>query len=318
MDLISLYYFSELAKDLHMTRTANRLFISQQTLSNHIKRLEDSLNCELFERKPSLHLTCAGEAVLNFATHVNSEYVNLKDILSDITRQERGILRIGGSNLRLNACLPQILPEFSSRYPNIELRLTEANSPELEPLVLSGDLDFAIVLSVSENPNLAYHHLIDEPSYLCVADSLLSKYYGEQSQALKDAAIQGATVTQFAALPFCLNSNRLGRHILKCFEAAHVYPKTYVMSSGTRISFALCAQRSAACFATQMRLVTQDALIPPGINIFPFYSDGKPVTQPLGLIYRKDRYLSRYATLFLELLKQYFANLGEMHMEHKV
>ena len=37
MDLTSLYYFSELAKDLHMTRTANRLFISQQTLSNHIQ-----------------------------------------------------------------------------------------------------------------------------------------------------------------------------------------------------------------------------------------------------------------------------------------
>ena len=40
MDTLSLYYFSELAKDLHITRTANRLFISQQTLSNHIMRLE--------------------------------------------------------------------------------------------------------------------------------------------------------------------------------------------------------------------------------------------------------------------------------------
>lgn len=36
MDTLSLYYFSELAKDLHITRTASRLFISQQTLSNHI------------------------------------------------------------------------------------------------------------------------------------------------------------------------------------------------------------------------------------------------------------------------------------------
>ena len=41
MDTLSLYYFSELAKDLHITRTANRLFISQQTLSNHIMRLEE-------------------------------------------------------------------------------------------------------------------------------------------------------------------------------------------------------------------------------------------------------------------------------------
>ena len=39
MDLVSLYYFQELSKDLNMTRTAQRLYISQQTLSNHIHRL---------------------------------------------------------------------------------------------------------------------------------------------------------------------------------------------------------------------------------------------------------------------------------------
>lgn len=90
MDLISLYYFSELAKDLHMTRTANRLFISQQTLSNHIQRLEDYYGTKLFYRKPSLSLTTAGEFVLSFARVVNKEQVNLKDILSDIAHQERG------------------------------------------------------------------------------------------------------------------------------------------------------------------------------------------------------------------------------------
>ena len=40
MELVSLYYFTELAKDLHMTRTAERLYISQQALSNRIARLE--------------------------------------------------------------------------------------------------------------------------------------------------------------------------------------------------------------------------------------------------------------------------------------
>lgn len=45
MDLISLYYFQELSKDLNMTRTAQRLYISQQTLSNHIHRLEQHYGC---------------------------------------------------------------------------------------------------------------------------------------------------------------------------------------------------------------------------------------------------------------------------------
>lgn len=51
MDLISLYYFQELSKDLNMTRTAQRLYISQQTLSNHIHRLEQHYGCPLLYRK---------------------------------------------------------------------------------------------------------------------------------------------------------------------------------------------------------------------------------------------------------------------------
>ena len=57
MDLISLHYFQELSKDLNMTKTAERLYISQQTLSNHIQRLEQYYNAPLFYRKPSLSLT---------------------------------------------------------------------------------------------------------------------------------------------------------------------------------------------------------------------------------------------------------------------
>ena len=54
MDITSLYYFTEVAKDLHITRTANRLYISQQTLSNHIQRLEEHFGAQLLNRKPHL------------------------------------------------------------------------------------------------------------------------------------------------------------------------------------------------------------------------------------------------------------------------
>ena len=57
MELNSLYYFTELAKDLHVTRTAERLYISQQTLSNHIARLEEHYGAKLFYRKPIFSLT---------------------------------------------------------------------------------------------------------------------------------------------------------------------------------------------------------------------------------------------------------------------
>ena len=185
MDLTSLYYFSELAKDLHMTRTANRLFISQQTLSNHIQRLEDHFGAKLLHRKPTLSLTCAGEFVLSFAEVVNKEHRNLLDILSDVEQQERGVLRFGASPLRMNNCLPNILPKFSARYPNVELRVIDAFSSQLEPMVLDDNLDFAIVLSGNPNVKLVNHHLLNDQVYLCVSDSLLKRYYDNQAEELK-------------------------------------------------------------------------------------------------------------------------------------
>ncbi len=318
MDLISLYYFSELAKDLHMTRTANRLFISQQTLSNHIQRLEDHYGTKLLHRKPALSLTTAGEFVLGFADVVNKEQVNLMDILSDIARQERGVLRFGASNLRLNMCLPAILPQFSARYPNVDIRITDAVTKQLEPLVLDNSLDFAVTLNGSDHPKLVSHHLMDDQVYLCVADSLLQSCYGEKAQDLKRQAVRGAAVKDFAKLPFCIFDNRMGRQINQCFEAANIVPRAYITSTYTQIGTTVCFQRLAACFLSQASLVSQQKEIPEDINIFPLYYKGQPLTQRLSLIRMKDRYLSHYSKFFLDQLFQYFSSVEQFHMEHGV
>ena len=200
MDVTSLYYFSELAKDLHMTRTANRLFISQQPLSNHIQRLEEYYGVQLLHRKPTLSLTCAGEFVLAFAETVSREELNLKDILSDVEQQERGVLRFGASTLRMNACLPAILPEFSARYPHVEIRITDTISSKLEPMVLDGQLDFAVVIPDETNPKILDLPLMNDQVYLCVADSLLEQYYGPDTAALKKKAAGGADLKDFQRL----------------------------------------------------------------------------------------------------------------------
>lgn len=318
MDITSLYYFSELAKDLHMTRTANRLFISQQTLSNHIQRLEEYYGAKLLHRKPALALTTAGEFVLGFAEVVNKEQINLKDILSDVARQERGILRFGASALRLSMCLPAVLPQFSARYPNVEIRITDTVTTRLEPLVLDGSLDFAITLNSEEHPKLVTQQLMDDQVYLCVADSLLQSCYGEDARALKEKVVAGADVKDFSRLPFCIFHNRMGDQIRQCFDAANIVPHAYITSTFTQIGTTICFQRLAACFLSQASLVSQQNEIPPDINIFPLYYKGQPLSQRLSLIRMKDRYLSHYSKFFLDQLFQYFGSVEQVHMGRMV
>ena len=202
MDLISLHYFQELSKDLNMTKTAERLYISQQTLSNHIQRLEQYYNAPLFYRKPSLSLTCAGEFVLGFAQVMEKEERNLKDILSDIERQERGTLRVGASTVRSIQLLPQILPDFHKKYPRVSVSYEDGRAFQLEKKILNGELDFAIAFSKEYHPDLIEHEFLQDPVYLCVPEGLLQQYYSpEEIQAVKARATEDVGLEAFRPAP---------------------------------------------------------------------------------------------------------------------
>lgn len=314
MDLTSLYYFSEVAKDLNITKTAARLFISQQTLSNHIQRLERHFNAELLHRRPIMQLTCAGEFVLSFAQVVSKEHTNLKDILSDIEQQERGTIRVGASIARGSALLPKILPQFSKRYPNVEIRFVDAISEKLRPLVAKREIDFAVVLDEDADPNLCDQHLIDDQIYLCVSERLLREYYPDTAQILKETSIHGAKIKDFSRLPFALLSNYLGKRIQYAFDDAGFVPKTYISSTILQVAAPLCSQGLCAGFLTQMSLIDQMGQIADDVNIFPLFYQDKPMVQSLSLIRTKDRYLSHFARYFIEVLGDYFQNLAPIEL----
>lgn len=318
MDITSLYYFAETTKDLNITRTAARLFVSQQTLSNHIQRLENYFGAELFHRRPSLSLTAAGEHVLAFASAVAKEHTDVKDILSDIEKQERGVLRIGASLSRGNTILPQILPLFSARYPNIEIRFIGANSAELRQLVLKRELDFAVVLGTDHTPKLETRHLLNEQIYLCVSNRLLETWYPEDAADLKARSATGARIKDFSRLPFALFSNHLGDQIQLCFDEAGVKPIPYMTGTFRYISAPLCSQGLCAIFLTQMGLSDQAIRLSADVNIFPLLYRGVPMIQPLSLIRMKDRYFSQYAEFFTNTLCAYFSELAPVELGFSV
>lgn len=315
MDLTSLYYFSELSKDLHITRTANRLYISQQTLSNHILRLEEYYGVSLLHRKPALSLTYAGEYVLAFAKTVLREEANLRDILVDVQHQERGAILFGASTLRMSSCLPSVLPDFSARYPNVEIRITNANSRQLEQAILSGDLDLAVVVSVTDAPDIAQRRLMSDQIYLCVTNALLLQYYGDQAEELKKKSRDGADIKDFSRLPFCMLNNRMGQSIKRCFDEAEVTPKVYTTSEYIQIGTSIGLTGLAACFATRTSLINQHEKVSDELNIFPLYRGPEPVLQEISIIHHKNRYLSSYSRCFMELVSAYFSRIEQLPID---
>ena len=319
MDLISLYYFQELSKDLNMTKTAQRLYISQQTLSNHIQRLEQHYGTRLFYRKPTLSLTCAGEFVLGFAQVVEKEERNLRDVLSDIEHQERGVVRIGASMARGTLFLPRILPDFHRRYPQVEVRFSEGLSSELEGRISRGELDFVIVLSDRCGPDLVEHDLLTDQVYLCVPESLLQQYYsGEEIERIKEESGQGANIRSFARLPFALMTNRLGGRIWECFQREGITPAAYFKGPSTSQILPLCVRGICACYCTHMSLVEKREQLGEHINVFPLLDQGQPVVQRISLLRHKQRYLTHFSKYFMELLFDTVARMERIQAVHTV
>ena len=113
MDTASLYYFTEAAKDLNFTQTANRLFLSQQNLSNHIARMETLLDCKLFQRKPKLELTYEGELFLSYAKEAVVSEGNIIATLKSIQNENAGELRIGITTPRASIIVPEMIDTAS-------------------------------------------------------------------------------------------------------------------------------------------------------------------------------------------------------------
>ena len=144
MNFQHLKYFLMVAEELNITRAAERLYISQQSLSNHIGNLERELDVKLFTRSPKLSLTYAGGLLVDTASQILDLHSQYLTKVGDINKQYLGVLRVGISHTCGLALLPDILPRFRAEFPQVEFSLFEGNSTQLEDELSHGRTDLII------------------------------------------------------------------------------------------------------------------------------------------------------------------------------
>lgn len=317
MNFESIYYFTELAKTLNMNETGEKLYISQQTLSNHIKRLEDYYGTKLFFRKPKLMLTPIGEEYLKYAEKVLTAEADMINKIRDMESEDMGKLIIGASSPRADIFIPSIIEKFTEEFPQVSLVLREKQSQDLEEMCLENKIDIAISIDEDyKNENLKSRLLLEEKLYLCVSDRLLEKYV-EDLETLKEKSLKKIDLRDFEKVPFLLytQDNRIRNLIDKSFKEAGVKPNNYIETAYSRIALAICNKAIAAVFISQMNIKRWMQEFGDDINVFPIYSKNKPVTLGIYAIKNKNRYSTKYAKRFIELLEEYFDSFNSEKLE---
>ena len=138
-------YIYKIYEEGSFTGAAKKLYISQPALSATVKKAEEELGFTIFDRATTpLSLTTAGTEYIAAIEQMAKIERNLKNKVENIYALLVGDIAVGGAAFISSFILPEIIMEFSSRHPKIEIGLTEASSELLKEELRSEKIDVLI------------------------------------------------------------------------------------------------------------------------------------------------------------------------------
>lgn len=172
MDIRSLSCFIAVAEELHFRRAADRLNLTQPSLSQRIRLLEEEVGTALFERdRRHVALTPAGLAFLEPARKAVANVATAKAQAMRAVRGEIGRLRLGFTVIAFYGDLPEAVRLFRSRFPDVTVELVEMNSPQLEAALMANEIDLGILHPPLAAAELTVHPLRPLPLVLALPSS---------------------------------------------------------------------------------------------------------------------------------------------------
>ncbi|MBI1274933.1 LysR family transcriptional regulator [bacterium] len=167
MNLRDMEYVVTVADLKNFSQAAELCHVSQPTLSNQIKKMEEFLGVQLFERSNRrVMLTEIGEQIVQHARRVLREVENIHEIAEHAHDPLSGTFRLGAFPTLSTYLFPTIAPGVKETLPKLKLVLVEDKTAQLIELLLRGQLDAALLALPVYDDQLVSQKLFDDPFYL--------------------------------------------------------------------------------------------------------------------------------------------------------
>ena len=189
MELHHLYYVLMLAREKNFSRAAEKLFITQPTLSQQVKKLEHELGFPIFRRSTkSVTLTSYGELFIVRAQRIIDEFESFQQWVTQIREQKSTKLSFGTSALtapHASACIP----DFIHQFPEVQFIHTEQWDPVLMHMIKDGTLDIALVGLPRNDADRAGLHIFPIwEEHVCVVMSNTHPLHDRKGVTLQELA----------------------------------------------------------------------------------------------------------------------------------
>lgn len=245
--------FLVLAEELNFGRAARKSFISQQSLSDHIKRLEEHYGVSLFTRRPAVELTEAGRAVQRSLLAIRNLEHGLDAELAEIQRGASGKLRVGLNYTRAKLIVPELFEWCRMEYPRVKIELTLEETLKMQDLLKKGELDCFLGVNATAMSEVSSRSLSVEGIYLLASRSYLERYAGIDTSELVNVK-SSADLHDFDGLPFVMNYpiSTTYKLIAQYMAVEGIVVETVLSVSDYEISEKICRSGDAALCCPQI------------------------------------------------------------------
>lgn len=163
MDFRQLETFVEVVKLKSFSKAADKLYITQPTVTNHIQNLEKELGTLLINRMgKKISLTTAGSLLYKNALNIINSFEMTKFELEVFKGKIQGHLEIASSSVPRKYFLPSIIRDFLTKHPDVTFSVLDNDSKKVINSIIDGDYDFGIVGAKYEGNNLEYIDIMED------------------------------------------------------------------------------------------------------------------------------------------------------------
>ena len=255
-NLRSLYCFIVAAEEMNFTRAAKKLYITQQSLSKHIKKLEEQYEVTLFDRHPALRLTIAGERLLAYARRALREENRLFNDLQSEIEFGRLRLRVGIPTLRCASYLPDVYRQYQSIRPNVVTTYISYGFSAAETALMSGDIDLYFSTTAAAGRHGRQESIVNDDLFFVATEALLRSVLPEGWEDFLSRHVHGIRVEETVDFPVVLPpaSSTLREILNTRYQRAAHTPQVVMEVTDNRVTFDMCARNFCAAFISKSLL----------------------------------------------------------------
>ena len=282
-----------------VTRAADEMFIVQSAVSQHLKKLEDELEADLFIRKGKrlIGLTEIGDLVAAHARMVLASVNSIHAIGQDYINQDDGVLRIGTTHTQARYVLPPVIKAFNQAYPQVEVQIHQGTPKQLVQWAANDELDFSICTeALAESKKLTNIPCYKwNRSLITLADHPL--------QQLDDLTLED--LCHYPLITYVYGFTGRG-HFSETFREAGLVPHVVLSAADTDIIRTYVLEEMGIGIIASMALDEPDNGITRNRDVshlFPW-----EITR---IAYLNDKYLRHYEQTFIDLFLDYVAKSDE-------